>query len=301
MGQIIVLGLISGGIYAIFAVGIVLLYRGTGVLNFAGGEMGTAGLYAASFFVTRNNAPWLVGAVAAVLFAALIAMAFEFLLVRRSVDADPVVTSILTVGLAVTLFSVEIFFSGQTPQKLRGPIKGGVEIFDFVVGWHSIFALAVALALGFGLQALLRRTDFGLGILAAAQDPAAARLVGVPLARVRMAVWGGAGALAAIAALLVEPTVTSFTPGFANTLYLDALAAAVIGRLTSLPGAVVGGVVVGMAEAICRHYQTEIGFPGSEYVAVLAVLLVTLLGRSVMPDVRRRLALGRPRLAQVSA
>jgi len=301
MGQVIVLGLIAGGIYAIFAVGIVLLYRGTGVLNFAGGELGTAGLYAASFFVTRNQLPWLVGAVAAVLFAALIAMSFEFFLVRRAVDADPVVISILTVGLAVTLFSIEIFITGQTPQKLRGPIDGGVEVFDFIVGWHSVFALVLALALGLGLQSLLRRTDFGLGILAAAQDPAAARLVGVPLARVRMVVWGGAGALAAVAALLVEPTVTSFTPGFANTLYLDALAAAVIGRLTSLPGAVVGGIVVGMTEAISRHYQSALGFPGSEYVAVLSVLLVTLLARSLMPDLRRRFDARSYQPAEVSA
>lgn len=301
MGQVIVLGLIAGGIYAIFAVGIVLLYRGTGVLNFAGGEIGTAGLYAAGFLVTRNELPWVVGALGAIVFAALIAMAFEFFLVRRAVDADPVVISILTVGLALTLFSIEIFATGQTPQKLRGPVEGGVEIFDFVVGWHSIFALVIALALGLGLQALLRRTDFGLGILAAAQDPAAARLVGVPLARVRLAVWGGAGALAAVAALLVEPTVTSFTPGFANTLYLDALAAAVIGRLTSLPGAVVGGIVVGMAEAITRHYQTEIGIRGSDYVAVLVVLLVTLLGRSLMPQLRRWRDARAPRLAEVSA
>lgn len=301
MGQVIVLGLIAGGIYAIFAVGIVLLYRGTGVLNFAGGEIATAGLYAAAFFVTRNELPWLVGALAAVLFAALIAMAFEFFLVRRAVDADPVVISILTVGLALTIFSIEIFATGQTPQKLRGPIDGGVEIFGFTVGWHSIFALGLALALGLGLQAMLRRTDFGLGILAAAEDPAAARLVGVPLARVRLAVWGGAGALAAVAGLLVTPTVTTFTPGFANTLYLGALAAAVIGRLASLPGAVVGGVVIGMAEAITRHYQTAIGIPGSDYVAVLVVLLVTLLGRSMLPDIRRRMAARAPLATGASA
>jgi branched-chain amino acid transport system permease protein len=301
MGQVIVLGLIAGGIYAIFAVGIVLLYRGTGVLNFAGGELGTAGLFVASYLVTDRGAPWIVGALAAIAFVALLAAAFEFLLVRRSVDADPVVTSILTVGLAFTLFAVELFFYGQTPQKLRPPVAGGVEIFHFIVGWHSIIALGLALALGFGLQTLLRRTDFGLGVLAAAQDPAAVRLVGVPLSRVRLSVWVGAGALAAIAALLVEPTVTNFTPGFASTLYLDALAAAVVGRLTSLPGAVAGGVVIGLAEAICRRYQTEIGLPGVEYVAVLVVLLVTLLGRSFWPELRRRLEGAPQRTAQVAA
>jgi branched-chain amino acid transport system permease protein len=301
MGQVVVLGLIAGGIYAIFAVGIVLLYRGTGVLNFAGGELGTAGLFVASFLVTDHGAPWIVGAICAVLFVALVAAAFEFLLVRRSVDADPVATSILTVGLALTLFATEMFFYGQTPEKLRAPIAGGVELFNFVVGWHSVIALALALALGLGLQALLRRTDFGLGVLAAAQDPAAVRLVGVPLSKVRLSVWVGSGALAAVAALLVEPTVTNFTPGFASTLYLDALAAAVLGRLTSLPGAVAGGVVIGLAEAVCRRYQTEIGIPGVEYVAVLVVLLVALLGRSLWPELRKRLESPSLRPTEVAA
>jgi branched-chain amino acid transport system permease protein len=301
MGQVVVLGLIAGGIYAIFAVGIVLLYRGTGVLNFAGGELGTAGLFVASYLVTDHGAPWIVGALGAVAFVALLAGAFEFLLVRRSVDADPVVTSILTVGLALTLFATELFFYGQTPEKLRAPIAGGVEIFNFIVGWHSIIALGLALALGLGLQALLRRTDFGLGVLAAAQDPAAVRLVGVPLSKVRLSVWVGSGALAAIAALLVEPMVTNFTPGFASTLYLDALAAAVVGRLTSLPGAVAGGVVIGLAEAVCRRYQTEIGIPGVEYVAVLVVLLLTLLGRSLWPDLRKRLESAPLRATEVAA
>ena len=301
MGQVLVLGLIAGGIYALFAMGIVLLYRGTGVLNFAGGELGTVGLYVASFLVTDHGAPWIVGALAAVVVAAVIAGAFEFLLVRRSVDADPVVTSILTAGLAVTLFATELFVFEQTPYKLRGPIAGGVEVFDYIVGWHSVIALGLALALGFGLQSLLRRTDFGLGILAAAQDPAAVRLVGVPLSRVRLAVWAGAGGLAAVAALLVEPTVTSFHPGWANTLYLDALAAAVVGRLTSLPGAVVGGVVIGVVEAICKRYQSELGIPGVEYLAVLIVLLVTLLGRSLWPELRKRLEPVPARPAEVAA
>ncbi|MDX6265339.1 MAG: hypothetical protein QOD70_79, partial [Frankiales bacterium] len=95
MIQVLALGLIAAGIYAMFAVGIVLVYRGTRVLTFAGGEVGTASLYVAAFVVTDHGAPWFVGALAAVVFAAALGAAFEFFLVRRSVDADPVVTSIL--------------------------------------------------------------------------------------------------------------------------------------------------------------------------------------------------------------
>jgi branched-chain amino acid transport system permease protein len=294
--QVLALGLIAAGIYALFAVGIVLVYRGTRVLNFAGGEVGTAGLYVAAFFVTDHGTPWYVGAVAAVAFAAVLGAAFEFLLVRRMKDADPVVTSILTVGLLLTLLAAELRIYGASPKTLSPPFEGGVDVDGVIVSATQIAAIVVAAALGFGLQAALRRTDFGLGILAAADDPSAARLVGVPLSRVRLALWSGSFALAGLAALLVEPTVGIISPGYASTLYLGGLVAAVIGRLSSLPGAVAGAVVLGLAEAAAARYLHTWDVPGLNYLVVLALLLVALLGRAYGPELRRRLQ-GAPRLA----
>jgi branched-chain amino acid transport system permease protein len=297
---VLALGLIAAGIYAMFAVGIVLVYRGTRVLTFAGGEVGTAALYVAAFFVTDHGAPWFVGALAAVAFAAALGAAFEFLLVRRAVDADPVVISILTVGLLVTLLAVELRAYGASPKKLAPPVHGGVDVGGVIVSGTQITAIVVAAALGLGLQAALRRTDFGLGILAAADDPSAARLVGVPLSRVRLVLWAGSFALAALAALLVEPTVGVITPGYASTLYLDGLAAAVIGRLTSLPGAVAGAVAIGLSESAATRYLSDWDLPGMNFLVVLVLLLVTLLGRAYGPTLRRRLA-GPRQLAEATA
>jgi branched-chain amino acid transport system permease protein len=289
MLQVLIIGLISAGIYAMFAVGIVLVYRGTKVLTFAGGEVGTASLYVAAFLVTDQGAPWIVGAIAAVLTAAALGAAFEFFLVRRSVNADPVVTAILTVGLAVTLLATELKVFGGSPKALKPPVRGGFEIDNVVVSPTQIAAIVTAALLGFGLQAVLRRTDFGLGILAAADDPAAVRLVGVPLSRIRVVLWSGSFGLAALAALLVEPTVGIITPGYASTLYLGGLTAAVIGGLTSLPGAVLGSVVLGVSQAAAQRYLGDSGLAGLDYVVALVLLLVTLLGRAYLPDLRRRL------------
>ena len=299
MIQVLALGLIAAGIYAMFAVGIVLVYRGTKVLTFAGGEVGTASLYVAAFFVTDHGAPWFVGALAAVVFAALLGAAFEFFLVRRSVDADPVVTAILTVGLAVTLLAIELRAYGASPKKLAPPADGGLDINGVIMSPTQIAAIVVAAALGFGLQAALRRTDFGLGILAASEDPSAARLVGIPVSRVRLVLWSGSFCLAALAALLVEPTVGVITPGYASTLYLDGLAAAVIGRLTSLPGAVGGALAIGMSEAAATRW-VEYDIPGLNFLVVLVLLLATLLGRAYGPALRRRLA-GGPALVEAAA
>jgi branched-chain amino acid transport system permease protein len=304
MIQVLALGLIAAGIYALFAVGIVLVYRGTRVLTFAGGEVGTASLFVAAFLVTDHGLPWYVGALAAVAFAAVLGAAFEFLLVRRmshdGTPADPVVTSILTVGLLLTLLAAELRIYGASPKTLAPPFEGGVDVDGVIVSGTQVAAIVVAAALGFGLQAALRRTDFGLGILAAAEDPSAARLVGVPLARVRLVLWSGSFALAAVAALLVEPTVGVISPGYASTLYLGGLVAAVIGRLTSLPGAVAGALALGMAEAAAARYLHTWDVPGLNYLVVLALLLVVLLGRAYGPELRRRLQ-GTPRLADVEA
>lgn len=290
MIQVLALGLVSAGIYALFAVGIVLVYRGTKVLTFAGGEIGTASLYVAAFLVTDHHAPWIVGALVAVLLATAVGALFEFLLVRRSHDADPVVTSILTVGVAALLLTFELNLYGNSPKILKPPARGGVNVDGLIVSPVQITAIVVAALLGFGLQAFLRRTDFGLAILAAADDAAATRLVGVRVSRVRMVLWATSFGVAALAALLVEPTVGVISPGYASQLYLGGLAAAVLGGLDSLPGAVWGAVVLGVAQSVAARYLTSLDLSGLDYVVTLVLLLVTLLGRSYLPQLRRLVA-----------
>lgn len=288
MGQVLVLGLINGGIYAIFALGVVLVYRGTGVLTFANGEIGTMALYLAYFLVERVGLPWALGALGAVLAATAVGGLFEFLFVRRMVQAEPVTTAVLTVGLGLFLLAAEFFFFGASPRDLRAPTRDYTfSAFGVVVQPWQVAALVVAVGLGFGLQAALRRTDFGLGILAAAQDPAAVRLVGAPLSRITLTVWSVGAALSGLAALLVEPSVGYITPGYASELFVIGLAAAVVGGLTSLPGAFVGGVVLGIAQSAASRYLGGFGVTGLQYIVVLTILLVALLGRAYAPEIRR--------------
>lgn len=288
MGQVLVLGLISGGIYALFALSVVMVYRGTGVLSFAQGEIGTASLFVAAWLVTDHGLPWSVGAAAALVTATAMGALFEFVVVRHMVGSDPVSVAVATVGLGLLLLSAEIQIVGVSPKQLAGPFKGGTQIAGVVVSPTQMITVGLALALGFGLQAALRRSDFGLGILAAAEDPTAVRLVGVPLSRISLTVWGGGAALSAIAALLVEPTVGVFVPGYASELYVVGLAAAVVGGLTSLPGAAIGGLVIGIAESTATRQLGHYGIPGLRYLVVLTVLLVVLLGRQLVPEIRRK-------------
>jgi branched-chain amino acid transport system permease protein len=215
--------------------------------------------------------------------------------------SDPVAVAVATVGLGLFLLASEFQLFGESPKELAAPVTGGPTIFGVHVTPTQIAGLVLAIALGFGLQAVLRRTDFGLGILAAAQDPAAVRLVGVPLSRVSLTIWGAGAALAAVAALLVEPTVGILFPGYASELYVVGLAAAVIGGLNSLPGAVVGGCVLGVAESASTRYMSGLHLPGMRYVVVLVVLLVVMLGRQLLPELGKRMDMLSRRPAEVQA
>ncbi|HVF04544.1 MAG TPA: branched-chain amino acid ABC transporter permease [Frankiaceae bacterium] len=274
------LGVVYGAIYGLIAVGIVLIYRGTKVVSFAQGEIGTFSLYLAWLLTTERGLPWWVGASAAILGATAIGVGFEFFVVRRMVHANRLSIAVATIGLASLLAAVELKLWGVTPRHLRAPVGGiGVKVGSVYVTPTQIISLVVLAGLGIGLALLLRGTDFGLGITAAADDPTAVRLVGVRLSHVSMFTWGAGAALASIAALLLEPTITVFAPDYAGRLFVAGMVAALVGGLSSLQGAFAGGIVVGVIEAYVRQRTLTSDVPGLTTVAMFALILVVLLVR----------------------
>ena len=276
----LVLGCVYGGIYGLIAVGIVLVYRGTRVINFAQGEIGTFSLYLAWYVTVEREWPWWCGALAAFAGATAIGLLFERLVVRRMHDATRLSVAVATVGLALFLLAVEIKVWGISPRSFPAPIAGdGKEVFGVYVTPTQAISLVVVLAAGVGLAALLKRTDFGLGVLAAADDPTAVRMVGVKLSHVSAFTWGAGALLASVAAVLFEPTVTVFAPDYAGRLFIAGLVAALVGGLSSLPGAFVGGIAVGVIEVFVRDRTLTWTFPGTTTVAMFVVILLVLLLR----------------------
>lgn len=280
MGQTLIAGLTDGGIYGLLAVGIVLVYKGTKVLNFAQGEIGGLALFFAWWLIEKKDQPWIVGAIAAVGLAAMIGFLFERIVVRTMGEASRLSVTVATVGLLLLMLGLEFRIWGPSPQTMTKPIEGiGPKVLGFYVSPTRMLALAAVAALGIGLAAFFRKTDFGLGVLAASQDPNAARLVGVPLARVSSFTWVVAAAVSAVAALLVAPTIGVFHAGLMTTLFTRGLAAALLGGLTSLPGAFVGGVGIGLIDNFVGQAFVNSTFPGTQAVAVTIVILAILLLR----------------------
>ena len=280
LGTVLTLGVVYGAIYGLLAVGIVLIYRGTKVISFAQGEIGTFSLYLAWLVTTEAGLPWVAGAAVAIAGATLIGIGFEFLVVRRMAAGNKLAVSVATIGLASLLAAIEIKVWGVTPRHVKAPVGGdGVKVGGIYVTPTQLISVVVLAALGVGLAYLLRETDFGLGVLAASDDPTAVRLVGVKLSQVSMFTWGAGAALASVAALLLEPTITVFAPDYAGRLFIAGLVAALVGGLTSLPGAFAGGIAVGVIEAYVREETLTTTVPGLTSVAMFGIILVVLLVR----------------------
>ena len=279
-GQNLVLGIVEGGIYGLLAVGIVLVYRGSRVLNFAQGELGTVSLIVAWYLSTDLGLPWIVGAVAGVAAATAVGLAFERLVVRKMADSSRISVAVATVGLLLFLLALGFRLLGESPRTVAAPIGGaGLDLAGVIVSPTQLLSLAVTIGIGVALAVLLRTTDFGLGVLAAADDPTAVRLVGVRLSRVSAFTWGTGAAVSGLAALLIEPTIGSFVPGYASELFVFALAAALVGGLASLPGAFAGGLVIGLLKVFVQSATITSELPGIPTLAVFAVILLVLLVR----------------------
>jgi branched-chain amino acid transport system permease protein len=280
MGQSLVAGLTEGAIYGLIAVGIVLVYKGTRVLNFAAGEIGGFSLFIAWIVIARWHQPWVVGALAAVATGTAIGLLFERIVVRTMGEATRLAVTVATIGLLLLLIGIETRFWGARPASVPPPIDGlGPRIFGYYVSPTKMLAVATLAALGIGLAAFLRSTDFGLGVLAASQDPAATRLVGVPLGHVSSFTWGVAGAVSAIAALLIAPSIGAVSVGLMTTLFVRGLAAALLGGLTSLPGAFAGGLGIGLIHSFVGHWTVQSTLQGLNVVAIMLTIIVILLFR----------------------
>lgn len=280
MLQTLVLGLIAGVIYALIAVGITLVYKCSRVLNFAQAEIGTLTLYLTWWVSGEHGEPWVVGALASVAAAVAIGLGFERFFIRPIATAPRVTLAVATIGLLALTTSIEAALFAGSIKQLPNPLShGGFRAGGVFVGPSQELALIVAVAIAVMLAAFLRFTDFGLGVLASADDPVAAQLMGVSRAKVSAFTWGVAGALSAVAALLNEPTVGALAPGVFAGLFIGGLTAALVGGLSSLPGAFVGGIVVGVVEAEIKAHFVYPSVPDLQYLAMLVMVLLVLLLR----------------------
>jgi branched-chain amino acid transport system permease protein len=270
MEQAIVSGLTQGAAYALVAVGLALVYSVSRTINLAHGAFVVLGI----MLVQALAGPLgLVGAiVVALLLGAAAAAGMEVLAVRRVADAPPLSGLLLTLGLAFAFQGLlRVVFGPDEFSSEPFTASRSVDVLGATIPAQAFWLIGVAVVVSIGLELIVARTFIGRTLVACAQDPAGARLCGIPVARVRAGTYALAGALGVLAGVLLGP-LTFVTYESAISFALLGLIAAALGGLGSLRGAVLGGVFLGLAESLAVTYvssqmKTPITF------AVLLVLL----------------------------
>jgi branched-chain amino acid transport system permease protein len=278
-GEQIVSGLATGGIYALVALAIVLIYRSTDVVNFAQGEMAMFAVFAMWSLTLAGIDTWMV-LIIGVALAASMGGFIERTIIRPVEGKQPLAVVVVTLGLFVFLNSVAtwIWAQGELPKTFPTPFGADSVDLGFArVAQHSIGILVIALVLMAALFLLFNHTKLGLAMRATAQNPTASRLMGINVGRMLTLGWALSAAVGGLAGMLIAP-ITFLYPGFMLGVLLYAFAAAVLGGLDSPPGAIVGGFAVGVAENLFGTYtpQDALG-PEMKLPLTLALLILVLL------------------------
>ena len=281
-----IIGLSLGGIFSLAALGIVLIYRTTGVLNFAHGAMGMFSTFVAwQVFYGLSQPGWpewlstVVSVVAALVFAALLGLCLELGVFRWVRTRPPVTKAVITVGVLLALQSMASLIWKNNQYHLPiyiAPQQWTLSVADVPVGANNIVIIVTALGLAFGLAAFLRYTSLGREMRAVSDSPTSASLWGVPVGRVAAVSWMLGSVIAAVAGILITPFINFDTTSL-TLLILDALAAALIGGMVSLPLTVLGGFVLGLLETYPTIWIQSLGFPR---LVALVVILVVLIVRN---------------------
>ncbi|HYC80315.1 MAG TPA: branched-chain amino acid ABC transporter permease/ATP-binding protein [Solirubrobacterales bacterium] len=275
------LGLGIGATYALASQGLIIVYRGSGVLNFALGAIGMAGAYVWWELTTNQGWAFLPGLVAGVLFAAVIGGLVHLLIMRPLRHSAPLVRVIATLGVLITIQSIAILRYTATSKFVPSDLPTDiVHIHNtIVISADRLILLGIACVLTLGLWLFYRYTRFGLATSAVAESERSASALGLSPDMVATLNWALGCGLAGLAAILIVPIVT-LQPAVLTNLVLAATAAALVAGFRSFPIALVVGLIVGIAQTEVTRYVEQTGV-GTAIPFVLIVIWLVIRGQAL--------------------
>lgn len=273
MFAVLVAGLFVGAIYALFAVGLVVIYKGSGIINFAHGEVGMIGTFLFTGLYVDRGVNILLAVTAGVLLSAAVGIIVERVVARPLGGQSPTTAMIGTFAVSGILLAIAVSIWGVYPRLQPAFITGPPFHFASVyISRQQLLAGLSAIGLMLALSAFYGKTWLGFTMRASAMNPTGAQIVGIRVNRLSMLTWALGSALAAFAGILVSPLVT-FDVVFMTALLVRGLAAALLGGLRSIPLTVVAAVGIGELEAVLQYETSTAGI----VEAVLTVGIIAML------------------------
>jgi len=285
----IVSGLALGGVYALSGVGLVVLYRATGVLYLAFGAVGALGALITWSLVTRAGTPGWVGWLTCVVVAGGVTLGYGAIFGPALAKRDPLVKAVATIGLTLILYGVMDLLwttSGGQARSLTLPTdNGGFSVGQVQVTWTQVIALGAGVVLTVGTGAFLRFTKLGTAMRAMANDREITATLGVPVRKVEAAAWLGCGVLSGIAGLLLADLV-ALDATTLTFLVISSLAAVLIARLRSITVTFVAAIAVGLIHDLLTPITSLSNYRDMTPFVIAAIALLVLSRHQVMTQSR---------------
>jgi ABC-type branched-subunit amino acid transport system ATPase component/ABC-type branched-subunit amino acid transport system permease subunit len=283
--DILFAGIVQGFIYALVAFGLVLIYRATGVINFAHGQIGAFGGYTMALLYVRYDIPYGLSFPLAILTGVALGVAAELIL-RRLFTQPRLLLFVATLGITqlILFLQLRLPITEEEAQNVQYPVlidgRWRLDALKVTIEGPELMVLVIVPVVMLFLGWLLQRTRFGLSVRSTADNLPAAQLAGISVRAVSTKVWGLAGGLAAVSALLIAPlqggNIAVITSALGPKLLLLSLTAAMFGRMRSFPLTLVGGIVVGVVDQFILSNKGDVP-AGAEFLVFLVLLIVLLL------------------------
>jgi branched-chain amino acid transport system permease protein len=274
--QGILSGMVTGSVYALLAIAVVIIFKTTDVPNFSQGEIFMAAGYVGLILLVLLQWPYFAVIPTTLVVVAVAAALFQRVVLKRAAASRAIGVQLViaTLGFAYLLKGlVRRTGLGDTPRSLPAMVPtDSISIGDASLTLLDIAIFGTSVLFMGLLFAMFAYTRVGRAMRAAGMNPRAAQLVGVNLSRIHMMIWALSGLVSAVAALLIAPKLL-ITPEIAHVAIL-AYAAAIVGGFTSLPGAVLGGFIIGIAENLVGLFISTNAIVVAPFVAIMLVLIV---------------------------
>ncbi|MDY6904613.1 MAG: branched-chain amino acid ABC transporter permease [Thermodesulfobacteriota bacterium] len=269
--QMVVSGIAVGSTYALMGLGMVLIYKASEVPNFVQGEMALLPVFVAYLIVNSYGLPVYAAFGGALLFSVVLGCILEFAILRRAKEPNILGLIIITIGMEMVLLGLVSWKFGADQRTMPFPIKAYDSVFigDIFISTLNLITLIVALIIMIALFLFFRFSKLGVAMKATQQNEMAARLMGIKTNRIKMMTWGISSMVGTVAGLLLAPVIME--PYMMWDPMLKGFAGAVVGGMTSLPGAVFGAYLVGVIEHLFG------GYISIEFKSVVAFVVIVLV------------------------
>lgn len=286
--QVILRSLETGSIYALAALGIIIVYRTSNITNFSQGVVGMFNTFVVTYAFNKFGVPLWLAIVGGIISAILVGFFIDLVIIRHTKKVSPVGKQIITLGILMVVLGLTPLLFGVDPLRLPKLIDNGeLGVLGATISYNGLFNIGLGLALMVTLFYILQNTKWGLAVRTTASNEYVARLMGVPTKTVTLAAWAVAGILGVVAGVMVAP-MTSVTLTLMDEVQINALIACVLGGFQTFYGPVLGAYIIGISRNLLLYYFSSVWGGQILYVLILIFLVLRpygLIGKKTVKKV----------------